>query len=149
MRHDTSVVMNVNTSRQTVTDTLVNPYHPTETIVTVLRSLQDSIVGQHKALTTELQERASKLRYSNTIITNRINQMLRSIEEEEMTTSLEKVKSKQKILNETAILIGGIASVALVVVIIFIIMIMHGSRFPVLFHFSLIMISSLFIFRSQ
>lgn len=123
--HDTSVVMNVNTSRQTVTDTLVNPYHPTETIVTVLRSLQDSIVGQHKALTTELQERASKLRYSNTIITNRINQMLRSIEEEEMTTSLEKVKSKQKILNETAILIGGIASVALVVVIIFIIMIMH------------------------
>jgi len=122
---DTSLVMNVNTSRQTVTDTLVNPYHPKETIVTVLRSLQDSIVGQHKALATELQERASKLRYSNSVIMNRINQMLRSIEEEEMTTSLEKVKNKQKILNETAILIGGIASVAFVVVIIFIIMIMH------------------------
>ena len=113
----------LNTTRQTVTDTLVNAFNPADTIVSVLKNLQDSVAGQRQLLINELQERAANLRYSNSVITSRINQMLRGIEEEEMNASLEKVQKKQALMSETSYLIAGIAVLSLIIVIVFIIMI--------------------------
>ena len=79
----------MNTTRQIVTDTLVNSFNPADTIVTVLKNLQDSVADQRKQLVDQLLERAANLRYNNSIITSRINQMLRDIEEEEMNASME------------------------------------------------------------
>ncbi|WP_289201877.1 ATP-binding response regulator [Parabacteroides goldsteinii] len=120
-REDTSII--VNTTRQIVTDTLVNVFNPADTISSVLKNLQDSVAGQRKLLADQLLERAANLRYNNSIVTRKINQILRDIEEEEVNASLERMQNKQKILRETSLLIAGIAIVSVVIVIIFIFMI--------------------------
>ena len=66
--------------------------------MTVLKNLQDSVADQRKQLVDQLLERAANLRYNNSIITSRINQMLRDIEEEEMNASMERVVKKQEVL---------------------------------------------------
>ena len=106
-----------------MTDTLVNSFNPADTIVTVLKNLQDSVADQRKQLVDQLLERAANLRYNNSIITSRINQMLRDIEEEEMNASMERVVKKQEVLRETSYLIGGIAILSLIIVVVFIILI--------------------------
>ena len=120
-REDTSII--VNTTRQIVTDTLVNVFNPADTIASVLKNLQDSVAGQRKLLADQLLERAANLRYNNSIVTRKINQILRDIKEEEVNASLERMQNKQKILRETSLLIAGIAIVSVVIVIIFIFMI--------------------------
>ena len=120
-REDSSII--VNTTRQIVTDTLVNVFNPADTIASVLKNLQDSVAGQRKLLADQLLERAANLRYNNSIVTRKINQILRDIEEEEVNASLERMQNKQKILRETSLLIAGIAIVSVVIVIIFIFMI--------------------------
>ena len=117
-----SVVV-VNTTRQIVTDTLVNTFNPADTIVTVLKNLQDSVADQRKQLVDRLLERAANLRYNNSIITSRINQMLRDIEEEEMNASMERVVKKQEVLRETSYLIAAVAVLSLIIVVVFIILI--------------------------
>ena len=116
-KEDTSIV--VNTTREIVTDTLVNAYNPTDTIVSVLKSIQDSVAWQRQQLMDQLLERASNLRYNNSVITREINQMLRNIEEEEMEASLERVYKKQVLLRETSHLIAGIAIVSVVIAFLF------------------------------
>lgn len=120
-KEDSTVV--VNTTRQIVTDTLVNTFNPADTIVTVLKSLQDSVADQRKQLVDQLLERAANLRYNNSVITKRINQMLRDIEEEEVNASMERVLKKQEVLRETSYLIAGIALLSLTIVVVFIILI--------------------------
>ena len=118
---DTSII--VNTTRQVVTDTLVTAYNPSDTIVSVLKSLQDSVAGQRKLLVEQLLDRAANLRYNNSVVTSKINQILRDIEEEEVNASIERMQSKQELLRETSRSIAGIAIVAVVVLIVFIFMI--------------------------
>ena len=65
----------VNTTRQIVTDTLVNVFNPADTIASVLKNLQDSVAGQRKLLADQLLERAANLRYNNSIVTRKINQI--------------------------------------------------------------------------
>ena len=120
-RPDTSIV--VNTTRQIVTDTLVNAFNPSDTSVSVLKSIQDSVADQRKLLSEQLLDRAANLRYNNSIVTSKINQILRDIEEEEVNASLERMQGKQQLLRETSLLIAGIAIVSVVIVIIFIFMI--------------------------
>lgn len=114
---DTSIF--VNTTRQIVKDTLVNVFNPTDTIVSVLKGIQDSVAGQRQQLADLLLERAASLRYNNSTITSKINQMLRDIEEEEMNASLERMHKKQNLLRDTSLLIGGIAVVSVVIAVIF------------------------------
>lgn len=118
---DTSIV--VNSTRQVVTDSLVNAYNPTDTIVSVLRSIQDSVAWQKSQLMEQLLARAANLRYNNSIITREINQVLRDIEEEEMEASLERVYKRQEIMRRTSRLIAAIAIVSVIIAIIFLFLI--------------------------
>ena len=116
-KEDTSIV--VNTTREIVTDTLVNAYNPTDTIVSVLKSIQDSVAWQRQQLMAVLLERASTLRYDNSMISKEINQMLRQIEEEEMESSLNRAYKKQELLRDTSHLMGGIAIVSVIIAFLF------------------------------
>lgn len=117
VRMDTSIV--VNKTQHVTTDTLVNTYNPADTIVSVLKSIQDSVAGQKQQLAEVLRERAANLRYSNSIITSRINQLLRDIEEEEMNASMGRLWKKQQLLKETSHRIGYVAIVSVIIVILF------------------------------
>lgn len=114
---DTGIV--VNTTREIVTDTLVNAYNPSDTIVSVLKSIQDSVAGQRQQWRDLLEKRAANLRYNNSIITSRINQLLRDIEEEEMNASFGRMQKKQELLRHTSRSIAGIAIVLVVIAVFF------------------------------
>lgn len=118
---DTNIV--VNTTRQVLTDTVVQAYNPTDTIVSVLKSIQDSVADQRKQLMDQLLERSANLRYSNTIISREINQMLRDIEEEEMEASLGNLYRKQELLREMSVLAAEIVGAFIFVAVIFLILI--------------------------
>lgn len=120
---DTSFV--VNTTRKLVTDTIRVDYNPSDTIVSILRNLQDTVAGQRKQLSDVLLQRASNLRYNNTMVTSRINQMLRAIEEEEMEESFARVQHKQSILRQTTRTIASVGLVAILVAIVFLIIIIR------------------------
>ena len=122
-KEDTSIV--VNSTFQVIKDTLVNAYNPTDTIVSVLRSIQDSVTWQRKRLMELLIERAANLRYSNSIITQEINQMLRDIEEEEVNTSLARLYKKQTLVHAASRKIGLIAVSSILVALLFLALISH------------------------
>lgn len=118
---DSTVV--INTTQQIVTDTLVSTFYPADTIMTVLKNLQDSVADQRKQIVDRLLERAANLRYNNSIITSRINQILRDIEEDEVNLSMARVMKKQAVIRETSYLIAGIALLSFVIGIVFIVLI--------------------------
>lgn len=120
-REDTNIV--VNSTRQVLTDTLVNVYNPSDTIVSVLKSIQDSVADRRNRLHDLLLERAANLRYNNTVITRRINQLLRDIEEEAMEASMGRVEKKQALLRRTSYLIGGIGVVSVGIALVFMVLI--------------------------
>ena len=122
-KEDTSIV--VNSTFQVIKDTLVNAYNPTDTIVSVLRSIQDSVTWQRKRLMELLIERAANLRYSNSIITQEINQMLRDIEEEEVNASLARLYKKQTLVHAASRKIGLIAVSSILVALLFLAWISH------------------------
>lgn len=120
---DTSIV--VNTTRQIVADTVKVAYNPADTIVRVLRSLQDTVAFKRRQLADELLHRAANLRYSNSVISSKINQMLRDIEEEEVDDSFVRVRHKQELLKETTRTIATIGLVAVFIAIIFLVIIIR------------------------
>lgn len=120
---DTSFV--VNTTRHIVTDTLVKPFNASDTIITVLRSIQDSVADQRRELEILLAAKANNLRYNNSILTRRINQMLRDIEQEEIDASMNRVHERQALLKETSRLIGFIAICASLVAVVFLVFILR------------------------
>ena len=120
---DTSII--VNRTRHIVTDTVSLKYNPSDTIVSVLRSLQDTVTFQHQILTEQLLQRAASLRYNNTIVTRRINQILRDIEEEEMTHSLARMQKRQDLVHETSRLIAAIAILSVIIAVIFLFVIIR------------------------
>lgn len=120
---DTSIV--VNTTRQIVADTVKVAYNPADTIIRVLRSLQDTVAFKRRQLADELLHRAANLRYNNSVISSKINQMLRDIEEEEVEESFIRVRHKQDLLKETTRTIATIGLVAVLVAIIFLIIIIR------------------------
>lgn len=120
---DTSIV--VNTTRQMVADTVKVAYNPADTIIRVLRSLQDTVAFKRRQLADELLHRAANLRYNNSVISSKINQMLRDIEEEEVDDSFVRVRHKQEILKDTTRTIATIGLVAVLIAIIFLIIIIR------------------------
>lgn len=122
-QEDTSYV--VNTTRKLVADTIRIDYNPSDTIVQILRNLQDTVAGQRKQLSDVLLQRANNLRYNNTVVSSKINQMLRAIEEEEMEESFARVQHRQLLLRETTRTIAGVGMVAILVAIIFLIIIIR------------------------
>ena len=113
----------VNTTRQIQKDTIVEAFNPADTIVSVLKSIQDSVAGQQKVLNELLLLRANNLRYDNSVITQKINQMLRDIEQEDMNNSLSRVQQKQRLMKQTSRIIAIIAIISFLIVVVFLVFI--------------------------
>ncbi len=129
--YDTGMIA-VNRIRQIIIDSLSNSdipdFNQSDTIVSVLKSIRDSVSGRRQRLTDILLDRASKLRYSNSVITGEINRMLRTIEEEEMEESLSQMQNKQSLMKQTSQSVAEIAAVAMVILIFFLIIILRALR---------------------
>lgn len=120
-KQDSGII--VNTTRHIQKDTIVEPYNPADTIVSVLKSIQDSVAGQRKELNKILLQRANNLRYDNSVITQKINQMLRDIEQEDMNRSLNRVQQKQHLMKQTSRTIAFIAIASFLIAVAFLLFI--------------------------
>ena len=115
---DTGVV--INSTRKIINlPERQHSYNAADTIITVLKNLQDSVAGQQKQLKEQLLSRASALRYNNRIITQQINQLLRNVEQEELETSTQKNINRQHTLHKANQLIAGVAAVSVVIALLF------------------------------
>ncbi len=114
---DSSIRLSGN--QQVVKDTTLNTYNPDEAISKTLRGIQSSVASERERLRVLLVDRSSALRYDNSVISARINQILRSIEEEELQASVSRLEKRQDILEKTSWLISVIAMVSLGVAIFF------------------------------
>lgn len=120
-KQDSGII--VNTTRHIQKDTVVETYNPADTIVSVLKSIQDSVAGQRKELDKILLQRVNNLRYDNSVITQKINQMLRDIEQEEMNKSLNRVQQKQHLMKQTSQTIAFIAIASFLIAVVFLLFI--------------------------
>lgn len=120
---DTSII--VNTTKQYVADTVKVVFNPADTIVSVLRNLQDTISDKRRQLSDKLLKHAANLRYSNSVISSKINQILRDIEEEEVQESFQRVSHRQDLLRETTRRIGLVGLVSVFVAILFLVIIVR------------------------
>lgn len=118
---DSSIIVSAN--EQIVKDTLVTAYNPNEVIGNTLRGIQSNVSVERQRMRELLVDRSSVLRYDNSVITRKINQILRDIEEEELNASVERLQYRQRILEKTSYLITGVALLALLVTIFFLILI--------------------------
>ena len=116
----------INSTQKIVADTLLNTYNPSDTIVRVLKSIQDSVFWQRQNLSKKLIKELTGLQYYNSLMTKRINQLLSSIEDEEVQYSLEKAHENQIILKDTLHKLSMTAITSVVVVIFFLIIIIRS-----------------------
>lgn len=117
---DTNVV--VGTTKQQIADTLYQ--NQGEVVSSVLKGIQDSVTYQRKKVDVILNSQVANLQYNNGIITAKINQLLRDIEEEAMFISLKNMNEKQNLLKETSHLLIGILIVAAFIVGLFLFLIL-------------------------
>lgn len=106
-KQDTATV--TNTSREYITDTLVQAYNPADTVAVILRNIQVQINDKRQERMELLRNKANNLRYNGQILTTKINQILRDFEEEEVTRSLDKLEQARMIRQHSMRTIAGIA----------------------------------------
>ncbi|MDD2437705.1 MAG: ATP-binding protein [Massilibacteroides sp.] len=109
----------VNTKRNVQIDTLVNVYNPVDTISSVLKERQKQMAKERKQLVYQLYDKAAELRHNNVLINTRINQILYAIEEEEMSSSVERMVGKQKLYSEILRNLGIVVIVAILIILAF------------------------------
>lgn len=114
---DTSIVVSAN--QQISKDTLLNAYDPNVAINNTLRNIRNAVAKERKQLQELLINRSALLRYDNSVINTKINQILRDMEEEEMNASLNRIGKRQDLLQSTSYLISGIALLSLIVTVFF------------------------------
>ncbi|MCD7971337.1 MAG: ATP-binding protein [Candidatus Azobacteroides sp.] len=112
---DTNVV--VTSSRQVLSDTLY--FDPSEKISNVLKDIQDSVTYQQQGAYNLVLSKVKNLNTNNNVITAKINQLLRDMEEEEMNASFARTVNKQELLRETTRILIGVISLVIGIMIFF------------------------------
>jgi len=118
---DSSIIVSAN--EQVVKDTLVNAYNPNEAISRTLRNIQSNVAGERQRLRELLVNKSSILRYDNSQISNRINQILRQMEQEELNASVERLQTRQGILERTSHSMSIVAGIVLLIALFFLVLI--------------------------
>jgi signal transduction histidine kinase/DNA-binding response OmpR family regulator len=123
IKADTTIVTN-STSRQQ-TDSLVNMYNPSDTIINVLRKLQTEIDAEYELLNLKLNERTTELGINSNIITGKINQILFEIEQDELNTFLRQEAVKENIISDALKHLAVIALLSILIILVFLFLILQ------------------------
>lgn len=114
---DSSIVVSAN--QEVLKDSTVNVYNPNEAISSTLRNIQSNVATERERLRELLVDRSAAIRYDNSLISAKINQILRDIEEDELNASLQQMQRKQDLLSHTSYVISVIALISGIVALFF------------------------------
>lgn len=96
-KDDSTTVVNI--TQQIHNDTILQKINPSDTIIRLLKDIQTNVAYERKVLDFSLMQKANNLRYNNSLINQKINQLLREIEQEAVDTSIQRTEENQLLFN--------------------------------------------------
>lgn len=113
----------INTRQELLTDTLLQAYNPADTVVTILRNIQTKVSDSQSQIEQILQRRIHTLQYNGWELSNKVNLILNTFEQEEQQHTQLKLMQEKQIRRNSAITIASIAISAVILVILFLFLI--------------------------
>ena len=108
-----------NIIQEEYTDTIDEAYNPVDTIASMLTSIQHKIYQNRKEQQRTLDIRINQLRIAGSMLSQRVNQLLESIEADEQAAMEQRIRHEQEIREQAAQTMAIIATLAVLLVLIF------------------------------
>lgn len=118
---DSTQVSNV--IQEEYTDTLTEAYSPADTVVTLLKDIQNRVTDTQQARMETVNRRTQLLRLNGLKLSQKVNQLLSTIEEEEQALAQHRHRQEEDIRQDSIRTVAGIAITAVVLAILFLILI--------------------------
>ena len=112
-----------NVIQEEYTDTLTEAYSPADTVVTMLKNIQSRVTDTQQERMEMVNRRTQSLRLSGLKLSQKVNQLLSTIEEEEQALAQNKHIQEEYIRQSSIRTVAGIAIVAVVLAIFFLVLI--------------------------
>lgn len=112
-----------NVIQEEYTDTITESYSPADTVATLLKNVQSRVTDTHQMQMKTVNQRTQSLRLSGLKLSQKVNQLLATIENEGTTMAYRKQTQEENIRQSSARTVAGIAIVAVLLAIIFLIFI--------------------------
>ncbi|WP_455498412.1 ATP-binding response regulator [Coprobacter sp.] len=110
-------------SQQLITDTVMLPYNAADTIAGIFSEIQYAVSDQQKKLRDQAAYRNEILRYNNQVLSAKINNLVRELEQEELARSLVRYQNRDTVMRHSVRVVGGIALFSLILIVLFIVFI--------------------------
>lgn len=120
-KNDSTQVNNI--IREEYADTISEVYNPIDTIVNLISDIRGKVFDTQQQQQRTLLKRINKLRIAGSELSLRVTQLLESIETDEQEAAFSKIRQEQEIRNQAAQTIEIIATIAVVLSLIFFIII--------------------------
>lgn len=120
-KNDSTQVNNI--IQEEYTDTINEEYSPIDTIANLISDIRGKVFDTQQQQQRILLERVNKLRIAGSELSQRVTQLLENIETDEQNAAFSKIRQEQEIRNQAAQAIEIIATVAVVLSLIFFIVI--------------------------
>lgn len=114
---DTDTTTVVNITQQIHNDTIIQKFNPSDSIIRLFKDIQTNVALQRKELDLALIQKANNLRYNNSLLNQKINHLLREIEQEAIDTSLKRTEENQLLFNRFIKQLREIGLLALLIAI--------------------------------
>ena len=112
-----------NVIQEEFTDTLTESYSPADTVATMLKDIQSRVTDTHQERMETVNRRTQSLRLSGLKLSQKVNQLLSTIEEEEQALAQNKHIQEEYIRQSSIRTMAGIAIVAVALAIFFLVLI--------------------------
>ena len=112
-----------NIIQEEYTDTIDETYNPVDTIASMLTSIQHKVFQNRQEQQRTLEIQINQLRIAGSMLSQRVNQLLESIETDEQAAMEERIIHEQEIRGQAAQTMAVIATLAILLVLIFFIII--------------------------
>lgn len=112
-----------NVIQEEYTDTIEEAYNPVDTLAGMLSNIQNRVFQTRQEQMRMIEARINRLRIAGSKLSQRVNQLLETIEEEEQKAATEKFETEQNIREQAAWTMANIAILAVLVILIFFIII--------------------------
>lgn len=118
---DSTLVNNV--IEEVYTDTIDEVFNPIDTITNMLTGIHDKVFQTRQEQQRMLTSRTNRLHIAGTNLSKRVNQLLESIEQDEQEAAFQRLQQDRDIRQQAAQTMGIIASLAVILVLVFFIIV--------------------------
>lgn len=112
-----------NVIQEEYTDTLTEAYSPADTVATLLKDIQQRVTDTHQQRIVTVNRRTQSLRLSGLKLSQKVNQLLSTIEDEEQALAQNRHQQEETMRQHSIRTVAGIAITAVALAALFLILI--------------------------